>query len=118
MTAVECARNSGPYSRQVSGGVLESAPLTGKNISVGLRITWTVQFAADQSARMISAAASMRIAGGAASAVRSARRPDRRSARNNGRKRAIPAGRARVLREGGPAEREFGMKAMLSTVIR
>ena len=40
MTGVACARKSGAYSRHVSGGVLESVPLTGKNSSVGLRTTW------------------------------------------------------------------------------
>jgi len=38
MTAVACARNSGSYSPHVSVGVLKSAPLTGKNSSVGLRM--------------------------------------------------------------------------------
>ena len=44
MMAVECRRKSGPYCRHVSGGALVSAPLTGKNSSVGLRITWYAQF--------------------------------------------------------------------------
>src|SRR5258706_15412709 len=48
MTAVECSRKIGAYERQVSAGVLESAPLTGKNSSVGLRITCTTQFNAKQ----------------------------------------------------------------------
>src|SRR5262249_36963190 len=49
MIAVECARKSVSYERHVSGGVFDSAPLTGKNSSVGLRTTWYVQFTADQS---------------------------------------------------------------------
>ena len=40
MTAVEWPRKIGSYCRHVSGGVLESAPLTGKNSSAGLRMTW------------------------------------------------------------------------------
>src|SRR5262245_10570025 len=48
MTAVECSTKSGPYSRQVSVGVLASEPLTGKNSSVGLRTAWTIQFAEAQ----------------------------------------------------------------------
>src|SRR5438093_12655329 len=39
MTGVECSRKSGAYCRQVSGGVFDSTPLTGKNSSVGLRTT-------------------------------------------------------------------------------
>src|SRR5437879_13882961 len=61
MTAVECSRKSRPYRRQVSGGVFASAPLTGKNNSVGLRITWYPQFTADHSARMRTAPTKMRI---------------------------------------------------------
>src|SRR5947207_15175817 len=37
ITAVACARKIDSYSRHVSGGVFESAPLIGKNSSVGLR---------------------------------------------------------------------------------
>src|SRR5262245_39110857 len=44
MTAVECVTKSGPYCRQVSAGVLAREPLTGKNISVGLRTVCTIQF--------------------------------------------------------------------------
>src|SRR6266481_3974471 len=39
-TAVECSRKIASYRRQVSGGALASAPLTGKKSSAGLRITW------------------------------------------------------------------------------
>jgi hypothetical protein len=39
MIAVEYSRKSGAYCRQVSAGILLVAPLTGKNISVGLRTT-------------------------------------------------------------------------------
>src|SRR5262245_29812052 len=49
ITGVACSRNSGPYSRQVAAGVLRSAWPTGKSISVGLRHTWTIQFAAAHS---------------------------------------------------------------------
>jgi hypothetical protein len=39
-----------PYSCRVSVGVLLSVPLTGKNNSVGLRITWYDQFTVTHSA--------------------------------------------------------------------
>src|SRR5712691_8446823 len=106
-TAVECSRKSGPYRRQVSGGVLASAPLTGKSISAGLRTTWYTQFTADQTARMTIAPARNWTGGGAASIARSARRDPER-----GRKNANRAGRARVIREGAPVAREGDMKAM------
>src|SRR4030095_6193651 len=50
MTEVEYRRNSSPYCPQVSGGALVRTPLTGKNSSVGLRITWYAQFTASHSA--------------------------------------------------------------------
>src|SRR6185369_7377892 len=50
MTAVECSRKIGAYERQVSAGVLCSTPLTGKNSSVGLRTTCTIQLTAKQPA--------------------------------------------------------------------
>src|SRR5258705_12239208 len=50
MMAVEWTRKSTSYERHVSGGVLNSRPLTGKNSSVGLRITWYVQFTPGQHA--------------------------------------------------------------------
>src|SRR5881396_3672291 len=77
MTAVECSRKSRPYRRQVSGGVFASAPLTGKNNSVGLRITWYPQFTADHSARMRTAPTRIRILSGAARIARSIRRRPR-----------------------------------------
>src|SRR5207249_10230414 len=49
MTAVEWPPKIGSYCRHVSGGVLESAPLTGKNSSAGVRMTWEPQLAANQS---------------------------------------------------------------------
>ena len=39
ITAVAFARNVGAYCRHVSAGALESAPLTGKKSSLGLRTT-------------------------------------------------------------------------------
>jgi hypothetical protein len=39
MVAVEYSLKSGAYCRHVSTGILLRAPLTGKNISVGLRTT-------------------------------------------------------------------------------
>jgi len=62
MTGVECSRKSGPYARQVAAGLLTSAWPTGKNISVGLRHVWTIQFAAAQTAARV---ATMRTATGA-----------------------------------------------------
>src|SRR5262249_11195815 len=53
------------YSCQVSVGVLASAPLTGKNISVGLRTACTIQFADAQSARSRIAEPVIRIGKGA-----------------------------------------------------
>src|SRR4029453_16597369 len=44
MTAVECAKKSDSYERHVSGGVFESAPLTGKNSSVGFWPTSSCPF--------------------------------------------------------------------------
>src|SRR3989442_15553247 len=83
MTAVACSRKSGPYFRQVSGGVFASAPLTGKNSSVGLRITWYPQFTADQIARMTTTPTTTRIAGGAARIAERARRLHRESGRTD-----------------------------------
>src|SRR6266702_434029 len=100
MTAVECSRKSGPYCRQVSGGVLASAPLTGKSISAGLRITWYTQFTVDQTARMTPAPAKNLTGSGAASIAPSARRNPE-----------IRAGRARVT-EGARAAGERDMKAV------
>src|ERR1700722_5257410 len=47
MTLVEYRRNNGAYWRQGSDGVLLRVPLTGKNSSDGLRITWYIQFRAN-----------------------------------------------------------------------
>src|SRR5438093_12091417 len=47
MTSVARARNSGPYWRHVSRGVLVNEPITGKNSSVGLRMTISDKFTAD-----------------------------------------------------------------------
>src|SRR6266581_3346893 len=81
MTAVECSRKIGPYRRQVSGGVFASVPLTGKNISVGLRITWYTAFSTTQIARTTTAPTRNWIGSGASSSARSARRLEARSAR-------------------------------------
>jgi hypothetical protein len=102
MTAVECAPKSGPYCRQVSDGVLWSAPLTGKNISAGLRITWYNQFSVNRSTRMTAVPATNRTAIGAAHNSPSACRPERESSRTN----LIRTRRARVLREPAEAARE------------
>src|SRR3989449_5621346 len=79
MTAVECPRKSDPYWRQVSGGVFESAPLTGKNSSVGLRSTWYVQLTADHTNRITTAITRMRSASGIANSTHHARRPNRKN---------------------------------------
>src|SRR5262249_59551058 len=77
MTAVECLTKSGPYCRQVSGGVLASEPLTGKNISVGLRTVCTIQFTDAQTATSRIAEVKIRTVHGARRRVASAR-PARR----------------------------------------
>ena len=106
MTAVECLVKSGPYSRHVSDGVLESAPLTGKNSSVGLRMTWYTQLAVDQTARTTNALTTRRTANGAAHSARNARRRDlARSRMVEIRKR-----RLRLLREVVLAAWECAMK--------
>src|SRR5439155_3949237 len=114
MTAVECSRKSGPNSRQVSGGAFVSALLSGKKSSVGLRVTWYPQFAADHTARTTTAPTRIRIAGGAASIAWSARRPDG----ERGQADAIWGTRvfrgARVFREVARVARERDMKAVSS----
>src|SRR2546422_4123765 len=51
MTAVEWPRKIGSYCRHVSGGGLESAPLTGENSSAGFGRAREPPVAADQSGR-------------------------------------------------------------------
>src|SRR2546426_6185106 len=104
MTAVACSRKSGSYFRQVSGGVFPSAALTGKNSSVGLRITWYPQFTADQTARMTITPTTTRIAGGAARIAERARRLHRASGRTDAREVALRA-------------RECDMEGMLSLCL-
>src|SRR5687767_15049301 len=94
ITAVACSRKSGAYCRHVSAGGLESAPPMGKNSSVGLRITWYVQFIADHSARTAIVSTTMRIARGAASSARKSRRADRQRRLRD----AFRAARARLRR--------------------
>src|SRR5215471_17157859 len=60
MTGVEYLRKSGPYARQVAAGLLASAWPTGKNISVGLRQIWTIQFEAAHRAATAARVATMR----------------------------------------------------------
>ena len=83
MTSVACPRKSRAYSRHVSVGVFESAWLTGKKSSVGLRITWYVQFSADHTIRRRTAPTRIRTAGGAASSARNARWPDCKTGRTD-----------------------------------
>src|SRR5262245_32286332 len=65
MTTVECLTKSGPYCRQVSAGVLASEPLTGKNISAGLRTVCTIQFTEAQTAISMIAEVKIRTVHGA-----------------------------------------------------
>ena len=65
MTAVECARKSGAYSRQVSDGVLDSTPLTGKKSSAGLRTTWKIKLSVANTRIKASAPIVMRAQRGA-----------------------------------------------------
>src|SRR5262245_59490360 len=74
MTAVEYFSKSGPYCCQVWAGAFASEPLTGKNNSVGLRTTCTVQFTAAQTATSETAASPTRTDNGAARSARRARR--------------------------------------------
>jgi len=80
------------------GGALVSVPLTGKNSSLGLRITWYVQLTADQTITSTSANTTRRTASGPASKSRPARRRPRPSARNAGRRRADRTRRTRGFR--------------------
>src|SRR5262249_4575263 len=93
MTAVECSSKSGPYRRQVSAGALASEPLTGKNISVGLRATCTIQFTAAQTATSRTVATMILTATGALLSATSARPVKRLAAERRARWR-----RARVAR--------------------
>src|SRR2546427_11652340 len=83
MTTVECPRKSDPYWRHVSGGVFESAPLTGKNSSVGLRSTWYVQLTADHTNRITTTITRTRNASGMANSIPHARRPNRKDDRKD-----------------------------------
>src|SRR5438093_13688200 len=80
MTAVECSTKSGPYCRQVSGGVLASEPLTGKTISVGLRTACTIQFTDAQTATSRIAEAMIRMGTGARRTATSTRPTTRQAA--------------------------------------
>src|SRR5580704_13561570 len=89
MTAVEYLAKSGPYCRQVCAGALTSEPLTGKNASVGLRATCTIQFTAAQAATSTTVPMTIRTANVAARKARTARPASRQAA---------PEGCARGLR--------------------
>src|SRR5262245_7164817 len=114
MVAVECARKSASYERHVSGGVFESAPLTGKNSSVGLRTTWYVQFTTDQRASRTIAITTTRSASGNAMSTRNALCPKRTRRRN----RVGRARRARVFPDGIPAARGADATAIYLTMPR
>ena len=81
ITAVECAAKRGPYWRQVWAGVLKSEPLTGKNTSVGLRATCTIQFSAAQIVTSRTIPMTIRMANGAIRSARSARLARRQARR-------------------------------------
>ena len=97
MIAVECRWNNALYCRHVSGGDLASAPLTGKNNSVGFRTTWYIQFVADHTASTVTVPTMIRTASGALSRAMRTRRTER------------PRVRARLRREVVPAAREWAM---------
>ena len=94
MTAVECLANSGPYCHQVCAGAFTNEPLTGKNISVGLRATCTIQFTAAQTATSRTVPTTIRTANGATRKARSARRTSRQTAA----KRCARCLRVRIFR--------------------
>src|SRR5438552_10433665 len=106
--AVECLVKSGPYCCHVSYGVLASAPLTGKNISDGLRIAWYAQLTADQATRMTTAPTRIWTTNGAACNALNARRRDR----TKGRTAVTLSRRTRVLRGEGLARRQWDLTAM------
>ena len=67
-------------ARQVSAGALTSEPLTGKNTSVGLRATCTIQFTAAQTAISRTVPTTIRTANVATRKARTARRASRQAA--------------------------------------
>src|SRR5262245_34382661 len=89
MTAVEFLSKSGPYARQVCAGVLASEPLTGKNNSLGLRATCTIQLTAAKTVINTSAAATMRRVTGAARSARRARADKCHAAERRARRRPV-----------------------------
>src|SRR5262245_1116959 len=89
MTAVECSTKSGPYSRQVSAGVLASEPLTGKNSSVGLRTACTIQFTDAHTVTSRIVEAMIRAANGAPRSAASARPTVRQAAERRARCRRV-----------------------------
>src|SRR5580700_11137638 len=99
MTAVECLVKSGPYCRQVCAGALTSEPLTGKNASVGLRATCTIEFTAAQTATSRTVATTIRTGNVVARQARIARRASRQAAAEGCARRL----RVRVFR-GAPRE--------------
>src|SRR5438093_790401 len=88
--AVECLVKSGPYCRHVSYGVLASAPLTGKNISDGLRIAWYAQLTADQATMMTTAPTRIWTTNGAACIALNARRRDRKGRTGRAKVKLLP----------------------------
>src|SRR5262245_52189690 len=104
MTAVECLSKSGPYRRQVSAGALASEPLTGKNTSVGLRATCTIQFTAAQMATTRTVATMIRTVSGARRSATSARPASRQAPEPRERWR-----RVRVARDTGCEIVAYGM---------
>src|SRR5688572_21139739 len=80
MTAVECLEKSGPYCCQVCAGALKSAPLTGKNTSLGLRATCATEFTAAQTAISKTVPATIRMGNGATRKARNARLAIRQTA--------------------------------------
>src|SRR5580704_15055600 len=99
MTAVEYLAKSGPYCRQVCAGALTSEPLTGKNTSVGLRATCTIQFTAAQTATSRTVPTTIRTANVATGKASTARRGSRQA----GAEECARRPRVRVFR-GAPHE--------------
>src|SRR5450631_2587094 len=105
MRAVEYCSKSGPYCRQVSDVVLLSVPLTGKNSSDGLRMTWYIQLSGNHTLTTIDRTISALINPGARRNARETRRrertPGHRIAMRMPRLAFLRRFRARFVRAGG-----------------
>src|SRR5262245_36168605 len=120
MTAVECLTKSGPYSRQVSAGVLASEPLTGKNISLGLRTVCTIQFTDAQTATSRIAEAKIRTVHGAPRTDTSARLARRPATGCRARRRRVRGARSIACEAvaDGIAESPFSMRRQVARSLQ